>query len=151
MVTVFALSMLRGVFSDTNTTHLIVFQSLALCMPFITGVLFLLFAPTFASIVCRLSQIGEEAFTAVISPETAIVVSCVITGLTLGVQKIPEFAQFAVQQILAAANPAYAAMHQGQDFRILIIGPALYTILSMTVLFKARALARWLMSRYEKA
>src|SRR5665213_2162162 len=106
-------------------------QYLGLCIPFILGVLFLTLAPRFSGIVCRFAKIGEDEFTTIIHPDVAITVACVVTGLTLAISQIPEFAQLLVKQFFVAANPTYAAEHRGEDYRLLMIRPATYSVLSL--------------------
>ena len=135
---------------DPAGRRMMLFQYLAFCMPFVFGVLFLVLAPKLAAVVCRFARIGEEEFTSVIHPDVAITVACVVTGLTLAISEIPEFVQLLGKQYLVAANPVYAAEHRGENYRLLMIRPALYSALSLTVLWKARTLAGWLMSKYQK-
>jgi hypothetical protein len=142
--------MIAQIGDDPFNKRMAFLQYLAFCMPFIIGVLFLALAPKLAALVCRCAKIGEEELTGIIHPEVAIMVACVVTGLTLAISQIPEFAQLVGKQFLAAANPAYAAEHRGEDFRMIMIHPGLYSALAIVVVWKAKALARWLVSKYEK-
>ena len=130
--------------------RMMVLQYLAFCMPFIIGLLFLVFAPKFAALVCRFAKIGEEEITGTIHSEVAITVACVVTGLTLAIGQFPEFAQLVGKQFLAAASPTYAADHRYEDYRVIMIRPGLCSLAAFIVVLKAQGLARWLTSRYEK-
>jgi hypothetical protein len=135
---------------DPFNKRMMLLQYFAFCMPFIIGVLFLAFAPKLAAVVCRFAKLGEEELTAVIHPEVAIIVACVVTGLTLAISQIPELARLTGKQFLASANPVYAADHRGEDYRMMMIRPGLYSALAIIVLWKARVLASWLVSKYQK-
>ena len=150
MTVIFSFYLISAGSDDPFNKHIMLLQYLALCMPFIIGVLFLVLASKFAGVVCRFAKIAEEEFTTVIHPDVAITVACVVTGLTLAISQIPEFAQLLGKQFLVAANPVYAAEHRGEDYRLLMIRPGLYSALSLFVLWKARALASWLMVKYQK-
>jgi len=150
MSVIFSFYMITDLGGDPFNKRMVLLQYLALCMPFIIGVLFLALAPKFAAVVCRCAKIGEEEITAIIHPEVAIMAACVVTGLTLAISQIPEFAQLAGKQFLAAANPVYAADHRGEDFRMIMIPPGLYSLLAIAVVWKAKAIASWLVSKYER-
>jgi len=143
--------MITEVGDDPFNKHMVLLQYFAFCVPFITGVLFLALAQKLAAVVCRCAKIGEEEITGIIQPEVAIMVACVVTGLTLAISQIPEFAQLAGKQFLAAANPAYAAEHRGEDFRMIMIHPGIYSVLAIVVVWKAKAIASWLVSKYERS
>ena len=147
---IISISMITITYDDPFNKRMAALQFLAFCTPFILGVLFLMFAPKFAAVVCRFAKIGEEETVTIIEPEVAIMVACVVTALTLAISQIPVFVQLAGKQFLAAANPVYAADHRYEDYRAAIIQPGLASLLAVIVIWKARVLASWLVSRYEK-
>ena len=126
------------------------FQFLVLGMPFVSGLLFFAFAPQFAKLVCWRSNIAEEDRAILIDPRLAITTACVIAGLMLALSQVPEFAQLLSKQFLMAANPRYAAENQGENLKIVMIRPGIYTAVSICVLWKAKAIGDWLVSKYEK-
>ncbi len=150
MSVVASLYMLGVTFSDPINRYMPLLQFLVLGMPFVSGLLFFGLAPQFAAMVCRRSKISEDDNATCIHPVLAITAACVICGVTLALSQVPEFAQLLSKQFLMAASPVYAANHQGEDYRIIMIRPGIYTIVSIIALWKAKAFAVWLVSRYEK-
>jgi MFS family permease len=150
MSVVASLYMLKLTASGQADRYMALFQFLVLGMPFIGGLLFFAFAPQFAALVCRRSEITEEDRAIFIEPRLAITTACVIAGLMVALSQIPEFVQLFSKKFLMAANPEYAAFHEGENLKILMIRPGIYSVLSIFVLWKAKALAGWLVSKYEK-
>jgi len=150
MSVVASLYMLKVTFSDPVNRYMPLLQFLVLGMPFVSGLLFFAFAPQFAALVCRRSNITKEDRAIFIDPRLAITTACVIAGLMLALSQVPEFVQLLSKQFLMAASPAYAALHQGENPKIIMIRPGIYTAVSIFFLWKAKALAGWLASRYEK-
>jgi hypothetical protein len=150
MTVIFSFYLITIPNDDPFNRRMMILQYPALCMPFIIGVLFLVFAPKFAAVVCRFAKIGEEEITAIIHPEVAVMVAFVVTGLTFAIRQIPEFALLAGKQFLAAASPSYAADHLYEDYRVIMISPGLCSLFALVIIWKARVLASWLVSRYEK-
>ncbi len=149
MTVIFSVSMLFSAY-DPDNARIVLLECLALCVPFFGGVIFLIFASKLAYVVCRFAK-TEEDFTAIISPEVAIVVACVVTGLTLAIGQLPEFVRLAAQQVLVAADSEYARNHPYEDYRVAIIRPGLYLLVAVVVVWKAKLLAGWLVSRYERS
>lgn len=149
MTVVFSLSMLTSDYGDPSTRSTVIAQYLVLGMPFFVGVLFVTFAFKLASLICRVAK-TEETFTGIIQPEVAIVVACVVTGLLLAITQLPELVQLVVKQFLVSASAAYAADHRYEDYRLLMVHPGVYSLLALLVVWKAKFLARWLVTRYEK-
>jgi hypothetical protein len=146
---------LMAFWPGTNTyaqeTHfLVVAQYLSLCIPFLVGALFLTLAPKLVKIVCRFSKIGEDETCAFVDPVVAVTVACIVTGLVLAIKLIPDAVIFGYKQFMITASPHYAAEHQYEDYRKLLGQPVFGSLLAIGVILKARALASWLVSRYEK-
>jgi hypothetical protein len=137
-------------FSDQLNRTMALLQFLVLSMPFISGLVFFGFARLLADVVCRRSSIDDSEPVTALHPTLAITTACVICGLMLALGQVPEFAQALGKQFLAAASPVYAANHQGEDYRILMIRPGVYSAVAIVLLWKAKALGSWLVSRYEK-
>jgi hypothetical protein len=150
MTALISISMLTITHDDPFNKRMAALQFLAFCMPFIVGVLFLMFASKLAAVVCRFAKIGEEEIATIIYPDVAIMVACVVTGLTLAITQISVFSQLAGKQFLAAASPVYAANHLYEDYRVVMIRPGLCSLLAIIVVWKARVLASWIVSRSEK-
>ena len=144
-----SLYLVTTVHNDPDNRYLMLAQYLVLSMPFISGLIFLGLAPTLAAVVCRRSKIGEDELARFIQPVVAITVACVISGLTLALSQIPEFAQLVSKQFLAAASPVYASNHPHENYKIIMIRPGIYSAVAVILLWKAKALATWLVSRYE--
>src|ERR1700693_991870 len=68
---------------DPSNRRMMVLQYLELCMPFLTGLVFLIFAPTWSRLVCVSAKIGEEDVAGIIQPQVVIMAACVVTGLIL--------------------------------------------------------------------
>jgi len=150
MAVIASFYMLTVTFADPFNRNISLLQFLVLSMPFISGLIFFAFAPGFAAMVCRRSKIADDDHATLIDPAVAITAACVVTGLMLALAQIPEFAQALSKQFLAAASPAYAANHQGEDYRIIMIRPGIYSVVALAFLWKAKALAAWLVSKYER-
>ncbi len=149
MTVVFTLIMLASSYGDAPPEGAVLAQYLVLCMPFFCGVLFVVFALRFASLICRVAKAGEE-FAAIIEPEVAVLVACVVTGLLVAITQLPVLVQLCAKQFLAAASPVYAADHRYQDYKLLMVQPGVYTLLAVIVVWKSRFIAHWAVARYEK-
>lgn len=147
---VVSLSMLTSSGAGFSNLHMVLLQSLAYSTPFVIGVIFLVFAPQLAATVCRFAKIEDSEIKMTVRPETLIIAGCVVSGLVLAIGQIPEIVQLATKQFLAAANPDYALQYRGEDFRVIMIRPSVHLILAFAVIWKARAIASWLVSHYEK-
>jgi hypothetical protein len=150
MTVIISISMITITYDTPFNERMATLQFLAFCMPFIVGVLFLIFAQKLGAVVCRFSKIGEAEIATIIQPEVAIMIACVVTGLTLAISQIPTFIELAGKQFFAAANPVYAANHRYEDYRMPIIQSGFCSLLAVIVVCKARALASWIVSRHEK-
>lgn len=122
-------------------------QYLGFCMPFLTGIIFLVFSSSLASVICRCAK-TEEQFTGIIQPEVAVLVACVVTGLTLLLTQFPEFARLGVQQFLVAASPAYAANHRHEDYRVMLVSPGVCSLVAVFIIWKAKAISSWVTKKY---
>lgn len=127
-----------------------VMQFFAICVPLISGLIFIGLAPWLASIVCHRSKLAEDEPAAWVSPVIALTFACVVSSLVLGLYQIPEFVRLLSMQFLAAASPMYAAEHRYEDYRVLMVRPGIYSAVAIIVLWKAKALAGWLVSRYDR-
>lgn len=151
MSVVVSLSWLTIPAVDSLNQRISILQVLGFSMPFVVGLVLLVFAPKLAAIACRFAKIGDAEITTVLHPQTVLVTACVITGLVMAIGQIPEVVQLASQHFLVAANPIYAAENRATDFRVMMIVPTLYTALSLALIWKARALSTWILSRDEKS
>lgn len=147
---VVSLSLFTSAADDFSNLHMVLLQSLAYSIPFIIGLIFLVFSPNLAGIVCRFAKIEDDEIKMTVRPETIIVAGCVVSGLVVAIGQIPEMVQLATKQFLTAASSDYALQYRGEDFRVIMIRPGVHLFLAFAVIWKARAIADWLVSHYEK-
>ncbi|MDB4384907.1 hypothetical protein N9Z12_02540, partial [Opitutaceae bacterium] len=147
---VISLSMITTATGSPFNQRMVLLQALAYSIPFIIGLIFLIFAPKLAGIVCRFAKIEDDEISMTIRPETIIMAGCVVSGLIVAIGQIPEIVQLATKQFLTAASSDYALQYRGEDFRVIMIRPGVHLMLAFAVIWKARAIASWLVSHYEK-
>jgi hypothetical protein len=126
------------------------FQYLALCVPFFVGLTFLFCAARLGRLICRFARIGDMELP-VLNDATALTLGCLVTGLFVAVRATPELVTILYWKMVTAANPvtasAYLGVSKAEDLIRVLVALALAALL----IFKAKAIANWLIRHYERS